>query len=384
MKIYSYVKAVLALSLCLILCSCGGGRGGGDLSEYSISLYRPQYASGFEILGAEGRESSILVSRNPWQGAENVETMLFIARNGERPPVDFAGQVLDGDASRVICMSSTHVALLDAVGTVESVVGVSGIDFVTNEYVMANRDKVHDVGYDNSVDYEMVVALDPDVVLLYGVTGASVMESKLQELGIPYVYIGEYIEQVPLGKTEWMVAVAEIVGRRAEAEQLFAEVPQRYDALKQRVASAKSVNPKVMINTPYADSWFMASTTSYVACLIADAGGDYIYKMNSSNTSLPIDIEEAAVLVSQADIWINAGSVATLEDMRRQYPKFADMRCVEQGAIFNFDRRMSPRGGNDYWESGVLKPDVVLADLIKIFHPELMAEHEFVYYRKLE
>jgi iron complex transport system substrate-binding protein len=91
MKIYSYVKAVLALSLYLILCSCGGGRGGGDLSEYSISLYKPQYASGFEILGAEGRESSILVSRNPWQGAEDVEAMLFIARNGERPPVGFTG-----------------------------------------------------------------------------------------------------------------------------------------------------------------------------------------------------------------------------------------------------------------------------------------------------
>jgi iron complex transport system substrate-binding protein len=181
-----------------------------------------------------------------------------------------------------------------------------------------------------------------------------------------------------------MVAVAEIVGCRAKAEQLFAEVPQRYNALKQRVASAESANPKVMINTPYADSWFMASTTSYVARLIADAGGDYIYKMNSSNASLPIDMEEATLLVSEADVWINAGSVATLEDMRRQYPKFADMRCVEQGAIFNFDRRMSPRGGNDYWESGVVQPDVVLGDLIKIFHPELMEEHEFVYYRKLE
>ena len=382
MKIYSYIKFALVVLLSVTLHSCGGG--GGDLSEYSISLYKPQYASGFAILGAEGHDSSILVAHNPWQGAEDVETMLFIARNGERPPVGFTGQVLEGDASRVICMSSTHIALLDAVGAVESVVGVSGIDFVTNDYVVANRDKVHDVGYDNSIDYEMVVALDPDVVLLYGVTGASPMESKLQELGIPYAYIGEYIEQVPLGKTEWMVAVAEIVGCRAEAEQLFAEVPQRYNALKQRVASAESANPKVMINTPYADSWFMASTTSYVARLITDAGGDYIYKMNSSNASLPIDMEEATLLVSEADIWINAGSVATLEDMRRQYPKFADMRCVEQGAIFNFDRRMSPRGGNDYWESGVVQPDVVLGDLIKIFHPELMEEHEFVYYRKLE
>lgn len=381
MKIFFRISLLLILSL-LSFISCRGPMGG--VGEYTVPIYTPRYASGFEIVGAEGRASTILIVRNPWQGADEVVTSLFIARNGETPPADFDGQVLQGDARRVVCMSSTHVAMLDAVGAVESVVGVSGIDFVTNEYVAANRDKVRDVGYDNNVDYEMVVALDPDLVLLYGVTGASVMESKLRELGIPFAYVGEYVEQVPLGKTEWMVAVAEVVGRRAEAEQLFNQIPERYDALRQMAAAATTPKPKVMINTPYADSWFMASTTSYVARLIADAGGDYIYQKNTSNTSLPIDLEEAAILISQADVWINAGSVATLKDMRSEYPKFADMRCVEQGQIFNFDRRMSPRGGNDYWESGVVRPDVVLRDLIKIFHPELMEDEEFFYYRKLE
>lgn len=381
--IRKYLLPIVALvGTVLFVAACGEQRVG--LEEFSQKVYAPRYAVGFEIVGAEGHASTILLSLNPWQGADDVQTALFIAREGEQPPAGFAGQVLRERAERIVCMSSTHVALLDAVGAVQSVVGVSGIDFVTNEYVAANRDKVRDVGYDNSVDYEMVVALDPDVVLLYGVTGASVMESKLRELGIPFAYIGEYVEEVPLGKTEWMMAIGEIVGRRAEAEQLFSQIPERYDALREMAAAAATPKPKVMINTPYADSWFMASATSYVARLIADAGGDYLYKKNTLNSSLPIDLEEAAVLASQADVWINAGSVATLEDMRAEYPKFADMRCVEQGQIFNFDRRMSPRGGNDYWESGVVRPDVVLRDLIKIFHPELMEGEEFFYYRKLE
>lgn len=375
-----HFRIILILSA-LLLAACHGG--GGVRGEYTLSIYAPRYASGFEILGAEGLESTILVARDPWQGAEGVESSLFIAREGEEPPADFEGQVLRGDAERIVCMSSTHVALLDAVGAVGRVVGVSGIDFISNEYVATHRDRVGDVGYDNSVDYEMVVALDPDVVLLYGVTGASMMESKLRELGIPYVYIGEYVEQVPLGKTEWMVAVAEVVGQRERAEQLFAEVPRRYDALRERAATAV-VKPKVMINTPYADSWFMASTTSYVARLIADAGGDYIYKQNSSNTSLPIDLEQATVFTSQADVWVNVGSVASLSQMRSRYPKFADVKSVREGKVYNSDRRLNPAGGNDYWESGVVNPDLVLGDLIKIFHPELMEDYEFVYYRKLE
>lgn len=351
---------------------------------FDLELYTPRYAEGFEIVGASGQQSTILRSRNPWQGADEVVTSLFIARNGEQPPAGFDGQVLYERAERIICMSSTHVAMLDAVGAVESVVGVSGIDFVTNDYVAASREKIGDVGYDNNIDYEMVIALDPDLVLLYGVTGASVMESKLRELAIPYAYIGEYVEQAPLGKTEWMVAVGEIVGCRERAEQLFNQIPERYESLCALAAAAQTPKPKVMINTPYADSWFMAPVTSYLARLIADAGGDYIYKENTTNTSMPIDMELAAMLVSQADVWINVGAVATLAQLRAEYPKFADMRCVEQGQVFNSDRRVSPGGGNDYWESGVVRPDVVLGDMIKIFHPELADGHELYYYRKLE
>ena len=352
------------------------------LQDFTLELYKPQYASGFEIIGAEGRESSILRIHNPWQGAEDITTNLFIARNGEPTPEGFDGQVIDGNIERVICMSSSHVAMFDAIEEVERVVGVSGKYFISNEYVCAN-DNVLDVGYDSEANYELIVALDPDIVLLYGITGASSIENKLRELQIPYAYIGEYLEEAPLGKTEWMVAIGEIVGQREKAEEIFQQIPVRYTLLKEAAAAATSAKPKVMINTPYADSWVMASTSSYVARLIADAGGDYIYRKNTSNSSMPIDLEEAAQLSANADVWINVGSLTSLSDMRRQFPKFADTPCVVKGEVYNCDKRSEPGRGNDYWESGIVNPDIVLRDLIKIFHPELIDE-EFVYYRQLK
>ena len=373
---------ILSLLLMALLVACHGERS--RLEEFTQKVYEPHYAEGFSIVAAAEGRSTLLISRNPWQGAEGVESMLFIARDGEQPPVGFTGQVLQGDAKRVVCLSSSHIAMLDAIGCVESVVGVSGIDFISNEYVVANRDKIGDVGYDNAIDYEMVVALDADVVLLYGITGANAMEAKLREMGIPYIYIGEYVEQAPLGKCEWMVAVAEIMGRRAEAEQLFAQIPQRYEALVEMASAAESPRPKVMLNTPYADTWFMASTSSYLARLIADAGGEYIYKQNNSTTSQPIDLEQAAMLTAEADVWLNVSGVATVQQLKDRYPKFADVKCVREHAIYNSDRRATAAGGNDYWESGVVRPDVVLGDMIKIFHPELLGDREFVYYRQLE
>lgn len=362
------------------ICSCSSF---GNIEDFNISVYTPNYATGFRIMGAEGKQSTIICVTNPWQNANDVETMLFIARGGEKVPSGFRGQVLQGDAKRIVCMSSSHIAMLDAIGAVERVVGVSGKSFITNPYIVANQRTIADVGYDGNINFELLVAQQPDIVLLYGVTGACTMQSKLDELGIPYIYIGEYVEEDPLGKTEWLIALAEMIGCREQGIASFSQVPQRYEYLKSLAATAVSTMPKVMLNTPYADSWFMPSATSYLARLIADAGGDYIYKRNTSSHSLPIDLEQAALLTTEADIWLHVEGVNSLQDLRNQYPKFANMPCVQRGEIYNCDKRKILGGGNDYWESGVVQPDVILRDLIKVFHPELVSE-AFVYYRKIE
>lgn len=377
------VKFILTL-ISLFLVSCADTDT--DLDNFNIEIYTPEYAQGFSILGAEGVESTIVRVKNPWQGAEGVESDLLILRGVEKVPAGFKGQVLDGPARRVVCMSSTYVAMLDAVGSVSSVVGVSGLHFVTNEYVRDHKEDIGDVGYDGNINFELLVALEPDLVLLYGISGASMMETKLRELKIPYAYVGEYVEEVPLGKSEWIVAVAEMVGVRERGEKVFKEIPVKYRSIQERVMSIASQDgkPKVMINTPYGDSWFMASTTSYVARLIEDAGGDYLYRENSSNQSLTIDMERAAILTSEADVWINVDGVGSIAELSAKYPKFADAPCVKGGRVYRSDKRSFPNGGNDYWESGVVYPDAVLSDLAKIFYPQLMEDVEFTYYRKLE
>ncbi|MBD5241659.1 MAG: ABC transporter substrate-binding protein [Barnesiella sp.] len=354
-----------------------------DVADFNQLVYTPEYASGFSIKGADGYESSIITVTNPWQGADSITTQLFIARGGESAPEGFTGQVLEGDASRIVAMSSTHIAMLDAVGEAGRVVGVSGIDYISNPVIADNRDSIGDVGYEGNINYELLLSLDPDLVLLYGVNGASSMEGKLNELGIPFMYVGDYLEESPLGKAEWMVALSEVVGKRTEGEQVFGGIPVRYNDLKKRVADTVLDAPSVMLNTPYGDSWFMPSTESYVARLVKDAGGDYIYKKNTGNASLPIDLEEAYKLTSEADMWLNVGMANTLDELRTSCPKFSDTRCFRNGSVWNNNLKTTAAGGNDYYESAVVNPDILLRDLVKIFHPELV-EEDFVYYKQLK
>ena len=350
MKTWKNLSLILLLALALAGCRNKSS----NLTDFNRSVYTPGYASGFDVKGADGRQSVLLTVTNPWQGAEGVETALFIARDGETAPEGFEGQVLEGDAGRIVCVSSTHIAMLDAIGEAGRVVGVSGIDYISNPDIQARRDSIGDVGYEGNINYELLLSLDPDLVLLFGVNGASSAEGKLKETGIPFLYVGDYLEESPV----------------------------RYNALKQRVADNALDAPSVMLNTPYGDSWFMPSTGSYAVRLITDAGGDYIYKKNTGNASTSIDMEEAYLLASDADVWLNVGMANTLDELKAACPKFADIRCVRNGFVYNNNARINAAGGNDYWESAVVNPDIVLRDLIKIFHPELV-EEPFVYYKQL-
>ena len=374
-NIFTYIFTLI------LLAGCAGGGVPFDHTLFSEVIYSPTHATGFEIRGCEEVNSTLIVVKNPWQGADDVEQMLLIDRDGTFNTSGTDIQRIDHDAKRIICMSSSYVAMLSTIDKQEAIAGVSGINFISDEYVTANSDKIGDVGYDNNINYEMVVALNPDLVMLYGVMGASGMESKLRELGIPYLYLGEYVESSPLGKAEWMVAVGEITGARDKAVEIFSTISERYTALATEVSLAAKERKQVMLNTPYRDSWFIPSEQNYIARIIRDAGGEPFTIAGTGNSSQPIDIEQAYIWASEADVWLNVGACNSLEELIRQNPKFADVKAVREKRVYNNNARQTTQGGSDFWESGVVRPDVILQDLVTILQGN---EGELYYYKQLK
>ncbi|WP_294473960.1 ABC transporter substrate-binding protein [uncultured Bacteroides sp.] len=379
MKIKS-VFPILSLLCLLLLASCVSNKKT-SLEAFKQEVYAPEYATGFKILGAENAASTLIQVHNPWQGAKDVEMSYFISRDGEQAPAGFTGPTIPAGVQRIVCMASSYIAMLDALGQVDRIVAVSGIDFVSNPYILAHKDSIEDMGPE--MNYELLLGLKPDVVLLYGIGDAqTAVTDKLKELAIPYMYVGEYLEESPLGKAEWLVALSELTDSREKGTEVFSEIPKRYNALKALTESVEQ-RPTVMLNTPWNDSWVMPSTKSYMAQLVADAGGEYIYKENASNSSTPIGLETAYGLIQKADYWINVGAVTTMDELKTVNPKFADAKSVREKTVYNNNLRLTPAGGNDYWESAVVRPDVVLRDMIRIFHPELVSDSLY-YYRRLE
>ena len=348
--------------------------------ETLTPLYTPKYAKSFSI-ALDSLNRKVLTITNPYQSDKPFEQRVYLLDKEQVAPTSATS--IRVPATKISTLSSSHVAMIDAIGAAESIVGVSGVRFLTNEAV---RSRATEIGYDSALNFEGIKAAGTDVMLLYGLYGdQSSMTTKLSELGIPYIYIGDYLEADPLGKAEWMVAVGEIVGKREQSIDHFGSIETRYNAVAESIQEhiGNTPRPKVMLNTPYRDSWFLPSKNSYMVQLIEQAGGDTFTAEGEGNSSAQIDIEQAILYATQSDIWLNPSGCNSIAELVRLNPKFADTPPITNGKVWNNNARHTPMGGSDFWESGVVRPDIILQDLAKILHPEIMPAHDLYYHKQL-
>ena len=253
-----------------------------------------------------------------------------------------------------------------------------------------------DVGYDAAPDYEKIVGLGPDVVLTYAVSGAkSPFETKLEQLGIKVFTVNEHLERHPLARAAYIRLFGALTGRMAAADSILAEVTKSYNTIAAEVKDRKEAPRKVLLNIPYNDQWFVPSEDSYLTALIRDAGGEVLGCEKGKAASSVMPVEKAYTLSQEADCWLNTGWCHTRKDLLGVNPIFKDIlgniesNAAELGygsypVVWNDNKRVNSKGGNDIWQSGVARPDLVLLDLAAILHPDNQGEAlKTIYYRQI-
>jgi iron complex transport system substrate-binding protein len=343
-----------------------------------------EYARGFTIQKAGN--STLLSVRNPWQGAENVVYQYLLVPEGAKVPDEFSGiQIIRTPVKKIICMSTTYIAMVDLLGETATIKGISGSRLVSNSRVrkLLKAGKIHDVGYDQGLNYEEIIGIEPDLLMTYGVSGQHVSSvHKLENSGVKMVYNAEYLENTPLGKAEWIKFVGAFYRKEAFAAHYFDSIAELYNNLK---ALTKSVREKPVILTglPWKDSWYIPGGEAFMANFIYDAGGRFPWKENNSRESFPLNLEAVFNKGLQADIWINTGSADSLKEIVDMDNRLYHLKPYQNRLVYNNNARLNEYGGNDYWESGVINPQIILGDLIKIFHPDLLPDHQLFFYKKL-
>jgi iron complex transport system substrate-binding protein len=344
-----------------------------------------QYARRFTI--SEFEAYSLLKVRDPWQGSREVSYTYLLAKDPARIPDTLTHlTIIPIPVERVITLSTTHVAMITALEHQKSIMGHSGTSFLYQEDLRSRVESgdMAEVGHGQALDYERLVALEPDVVFMFGVEGAEVSAvAKMRELGLEVVYCADYLEAHPLGKAEWVRFFAAFYGEDTAADRIFDEVKNHYVELQSLAVGLKD-QPAVLTGLPWKDNWYMAGGESFAARLISDAGGRYLWEDLPGDEARALDLESVYERAVEAEVWINPGVAGGLADLSAFDPRFEALPVLGSGRIYNNNARVNEAGGNDYWESATLRADLVLADLIAIFHPELLPDHSLYYYTKLK
>src|SRR5664280_431621 len=324
---------------------------------------------------------------NPWQGARNVSQIYYLVKRGSALPEGLdSASVIFVPLQKIICMSTTHLAMISALGEENSIAGVSGTNFIYSPGIKRNVDKglVADIGYEANLNKELILNISPDLIMIYGIGSESAgYVGKLKELGIKVIINADYLETDPLSRAEWIKLFGALYCKENLADSIYNSEVNEYTKLKLFVGQHAKNRPKVMLGLPFKDTWYVSPGNSFICKLINDAGGDYLWKDSESSVSLPYGIENVYLKGMNADYWLNTGTVSTRNEILNIDHRLEDLPSFKNDNLFNNNKRVTIAGGNDFWESGSLYPHLILKDIATILHPEIFTDNELTYYKKI-
>jgi len=387
-KPYLQVKIFICGLICFTLFlinSCSGNKAPVSADVKHGWTETVTQAERFTILKRDGYTEIMII--NPWQGTDDHNIVYQIVKRGEKVPegVDSATAIFV-PLKRIICMSTTHLAMISALGEENSVYGMSGVRYIFSETLTRYVDsgQIEDVGYEGNLNKELIINLDPDLIMMYGIGSESAgYVGKIKELGLKVMFNADYLETDPLSKSEWIKLFGVLYCREAKADSIFQAEVEAYKSLKTEISNRITGRPKVMLGLPFKDTWYISPGNSFISRLISDAGGDYIWKNTVSSVSMPYGIENVYLGALKADFWLNIGTANNKAEISVADHRLTELPCFKSGKLYNNNKRIRENGGNDYWESGSLYPHLILKDIASILHPELFNEKELFFYKQI-
>ncbi|MCH0540870.1 ABC transporter substrate-binding protein [Streptomyces sp. MUM 203J] len=279
--------------------------------------------------------------------------------------------------------STTHLPLLTETGTLDVLTGVASVTAVSSAEVIerVKAGKVTEYAKDRTLDAEAVIGAKPDVLMTQGTDDPQY--PKLRQAGIAVVANAEWLEPSPLGRAEWVKAMAALTGAEQRAGEVFDTIETDYRKVAEKGAQAAEQGKPVEVlpGTMYQGTWYMPAGGSYAARLIKDAGGTYPWAAESGTGNLQLNFEAVYAKGGEAPVWIADQQWKSTADAVKADSRYGQLKAATGGAVWTNTKALGPGGGNDYFERGVLRPDLVLADLFALMHPEQAKDHTFTFYQ---
>ncbi len=374
-------KTYLFLTL-LIIFSCQSSHSKKQIASKNQNI---KYATCFDIQNFDGYKKITVFY--DFSDSLRLSYDYYLVNKKANIPKEIENQeIIRTPISKAIFFSTTYLGFIEALNLRNSVAGVSGTKYIcdTTLQKMALQNQIIDVGSYDNPKIEDIFMSDAPVIFTYSINGAIPPAfEKIQQYGKNIVWVNEYLETTPLGRAEWLKFFAAFYELDTLADTLFKKIAQNYENLKSQTYKNRQ-SPGVLFNTPFQGIWFLPGGNSYMANIVQDAGGNYLWKNIKQKSSFQINLEDIFLKNDSIDILLNPGFVTDIQNIIKIDARLAKLNCIKNGRVYNNDKLKNSNGSLYFFEQGVVQPDLILNDLIHIFHDSLQADSNLKFYRKLE
>ena len=365
------------VTIVLLLSACGGG------SKTSSAIHGEiiplKYAENLKLIKGEGYTEAVL--RNPWDTTSILRTYILVDKDKKVPDHLPEGTLVRTPLCKALVYTTTHCNLIHELGAVKSIGGICEIQYIKVPEIVegCKNGTIVNAGEGTNPDIEKIIDLHPDALLLspYENSGG---HGQVEKLKVPIIECADYMETSALGSAEWIRFYGLLFHQSAKADSIFAIVEKNYNELK-ALASSQAKKPKVMCELKSGSAWYVPGGRSTTGKLYKDAGGDYLFDSYPNSGAVPLSFETVFDKAQDADVWLmkyNQPSDKTLSGIREDYSPYANFKAFKERNVYGCNT-----GYHTYYEDFPFHPDLVLKDLIKIFHPSLLPEYDLKYFSKL-
>lgn len=368
-----------------ILSSCNNETKNEVLEASQTNQLKLKYAKGFSVKNYDTH--SVIEILKPWPKAKTKHKYLLLSKKNLSKmtfPSDEYNGVIINTMPSVVVTSTTHIPALELLGVEKTLIGFPGTDYISskNTRKLIDDGKVRELGKNEDINTEVLLELNPDVVIGFGVDGVNKTFETIKKAGIPVIYNGDWVESSALAKAEWIKFFGVLFNKEKEADSIFNSIETDYLAAKAIAKQAKR-QPTILSGAMHKDVWYMPNGSSPEAQFLKDANVNYLWSKTTGNGSLALSFEVVLNKAKTADLWLSPSYYSSLKQLEDTNALYTNFEAFKNKSIYSFSNTTGTTGGVLYYELGTARPDLVLKDLIKICHPELLIDYTPYFFKRL-
>jgi iron complex transport system substrate-binding protein len=373
-----FLSKILAFALLILLFSCKNDKKIVELEIEINSENTIKHAKGFDI--QHFKNYTKLTVKAPYQNSTETFEFLLTSKKSNNDL-----NTIQVPVNSIVVTSTTHIPMLELLQVENKLVGFPNTDYISSPKTrrLIAHGSVKELGHEESINTELLLDLKPDLVVGFSLNSNNKMFSVIEKLGIPVLLNGDWMEETPLGRAEWIKFFGVLFDKEKMADSIFNDIEENYLEAK-TIASKATEKPTVISGGLFKDVWNLPAGDSFEASFLKDANTNYLWKDSKGKGSLSLNIENVFEKGKDAELWISPSYYKTMEQLNDANDMYPKLRAVQNKNIFTYVNKQGELGGIIYFELAPARPDLVLKDLIKIAHPELLKNYELTFYEKLK